>query len=734
MKKILFLIAAVLISGFTAQAQVKTDKPRSKQPTAFAIVTDAETYKQIHTELMSYRDALEADGLSTYVVSGAWKNPAQVREELKKLYKKQPNLEGVVLVGDIPVAMIRNAQHMTTAFKMDQEKFPMKESSVASDRFYDDLHLEFDFIAQDTARPLNFYYDLSHTSPQQLNPTFYSGRIAYPSDFGGDKYEGLAKFLRKVVDEKQRPGPLASLLTFAGDSYNSDCLTVWLDEQVAIAENFPQTLKNNHSLKQLNFRMDNFMKFSLFDELERPDLDAAFFNEHGLPAKQVINGDIPALTTNIRMDAIRGDIYHQMLREKAKKGGDPQGAKAYFKKSYHLSDAFFDGLENRDSIRRADSADRKNSYIDLHDLSKLRPQPRFVMLNACYNGSFHQSAYMAAGYLFGDGRTVAVQGNTVNVLQDRWTYELVGLLSHGVRIGQWNRHIATLEGHILGDPTYHYTSISDNTLGGDLVTARHNLPKWKALLNSPYADVRSIALRVLNEAGDQGITSQELLATMQESSLVTTRMECLKLLANRRDEYAAKAIERGLYDSYELTRRNAADYAWKSGDPALMPAIADVYLNYPESQRVNYLLQKSLSLFPSEPMLEALEKVIANSPDLAREKLSASVTKQMKAIESRNQSGLHKIMDAGTLPAERIAAIRSVRNNTYHKYVPQYIEFLKDAKRGTKMRVMMAEALGWFSGSRERETIIEACNTLLTEKSIAPELKLELQQTLNRLK
>ena len=59
---------------------------------------------------------------------------------------------------------------------------------------------------------------------------------------------------------------------------------------------------------------------------------------------------------------------------------------------------------------------------------------------------------------------MATQGNTVNVLQDRWTYELVGLLSHGVRVGQYNRLIASLEGHIIGDPAFRFQPVEPNTL------------------------------------------------------------------------------------------------------------------------------------------------------------------------------------------------------------------------------------------------------------------------------
>lgn len=142
--------------------------------------------------------------MSAYIVSGNWESPDQVRKEIVALSRRKPVLEGIVLVGDIPVAMIRNAQHLTTAFKMDEEAFPFIESSVPSDRFYDDLHLTFDFIRRDSVHPDYFYYKLREDSPQQLQPALYSGRIKYPEAKGEDKYKAIAEYLYKVVRENRK--------------------------------------------------------------------------------------------------------------------------------------------------------------------------------------------------------------------------------------------------------------------------------------------------------------------------------------------------------------------------------------------------------------------------------------------------------------------------------------------------------------------------------------------------
>ena len=131
-------------------------------------------------------------------------------------------------------------------------------SSVPSDRFYDYLHLTFDFICQDSVNTSHFYYKLREDSPQQLRPTFYSGRIKYPEARGGDKYEAIAKYLAKAVREKKRANLLDCFVSFTGSGYNSECLLAWMDERLALTENFPLAWKNSRTAKFLNFRMEDY--------------------------------------------------------------------------------------------------------------------------------------------------------------------------------------------------------------------------------------------------------------------------------------------------------------------------------------------------------------------------------------------------------------------------------------------------------------------------------------------
>jgi HEAT repeat protein len=718
-------------------AQTKIEQPaKSKNKTSFAIVVDSETYDHVKGELHAYRDALEADGLATYVVSGEWERPDELREELVDLYakslKKRP-LEGIVLVGDIPVARVRGAQHMTTAFKMNEEAFPMVESSVSSDRFYDDLALRFEYIKQDSLKPSHFYYRLTSDSAQKLNPTYYSGRILYPKELGGDKYEAIAEYLRKVVRERNAVGQVQNIVTYAGGGYNSDCLTVWIDETKALNEGFPLTARNdNQARKQLNYRMDTHMKYRLFDELQRPEVDVMLFNEHGDFDRQYIDGHSVNDNNEERMAVLKSEIYYYLDREKKKPDGDIAGAIEYFKGEYHLTDAFFaDYADPQRPVAKRENKER--GEILLADLATLAPapQPRFVMLNACYNGSFHQNGYIAGYYIFSPGRTVVAQGNTVNVLQDRWTYEMLGLLSHGVRIGQYNRMIATLEGHIIGDPAFRFKPVVANTLAVDLVINKNNKKVLQKYLEAPYADMQSAALRMMTDGGM--LSATEILTFMRNCKFATTRMECLKLLSRFGGDEFTEAIKLGLQDNYELTRRNAATYAMRTGREDLLPTMADVFVNYPESQRVGYSLSGAFSVMPKDAAIEAVSVAIEGSTYLDKTSLASQLLKGIKGQQNRKAKGFATIMNSEADIDDRISALRTIRNYPYHEYVPEYLKLLKDPSQPLQLRVIMAEALGWFTMSKEKQTIIEGCEQLIGTNPEAALLD-EARKTIARLK
>lgn len=726
--KIILLFLSFLIWIQPGFGKVKIQKPRSQHPTAFAIIIDETTLEKTKRSVEAYRDALEADGLATYMISDSWKNPEQVKAEIVKIYKRKPTLEGVVFIGDIPIALVRNAQHMTTAFKMNEETFPFPESSVPSDRFYDDLHLTFDFIRQDSVNADHFYYKLREDSPQRLNPAFYSGRIKYPEARGGDKYEAIAKYLDKVVREKKKTNTLDCFVSFTGSGYNSECLLAWMDERLALTENFPLAWKNSRDARFLNFRMEDYMKYRLFDELQREEVDLMLFHEHGAPQRQYIcDGPAPRGLKSC-MAYVESAIFSFVKREIERKKGTPEEIMEHFIREYALAPDFFRNF-SMEKVAEKDALERLQTSIVLEDLKDLRTNPRFVLFDACYNGSFHEAGNIAGYYIFNDGNTVVTQGNTRNVLQDRWTIEMIGLLSQGVRVGQWNRLVATLEGHIIGDPTFHFTPIAPNTVGVDLVTQKNNREVWEKYLDASYADLQSVALRMLVE-NDAGKTmSPLLLSVYKKSGFNSVRMEALKLLSRYADDNFVEAIRLGLYDAYELIRRNAASYVGKCGDPRLTEAAVDVLLNFPEAQRVNYALQGALPLLPAGEVEKELRNLAFGD-----ENERIRLLRQLQMQVTQNTEDLEMLQSSDSPRAERISTIRLVRNYPRHANIDRYLAIVANDRNDPEVRVNMAEALGWFHYSYRKDEIRRSLENMLNTPKLPEELRLEIVQTINRLK
>ena len=167
---LLFAIAAVLLGAGTLGAAPKAPKASG----TFAIFIDKASYDACRAEVDAYRDQLVSEGLNAVVLSGDWATPEQVKARIASLSRKKPALEGMVLIGDIPVVRVRQGQHMTTAFKMNENTFPRVESSVTSDRYYDTPSLDFEFFDRDSLG--HFYYNLTEKGAQHVQPAWYSGR------------------------------------------------------------------------------------------------------------------------------------------------------------------------------------------------------------------------------------------------------------------------------------------------------------------------------------------------------------------------------------------------------------------------------------------------------------------------------------------------------------------------------------------------------------------------------
>ena len=700
-------IAAAIFCGIAsiAAAQVKVEKCGVKSPTAFAIITDSETLSKCAEEFHAYKQVLEEEGLGTYIISADWKGPEEVKAEILALAGKKPRLEGVVFAGDIPIVKVRQGQHLTTAFKMNEEAWPMEESSVPSDRFYDDFGLSFDFICRDTVETDVFYYRLSEEGAQHLRPDIYSARMKVPAVMKGDKYEIMRKYLRKVVDAHRQNNALDNLTFFAGHGYNSDCLTLWRQKPVVFREYFPYVFSQASHNRFLNFREDRHMKWNLLSEVARKDVDLFVFSEHGAPDTQYINESKVADNLDEDMDYLRRSLA-ESYKYYAGKGHGEDFMKEAVEQEYRLS-----RKDVSDSAMAAyavaDSLEYAQANIFLDDIMKGHSNAKMIVFNACYNGSFHnREGYVAGCHVFGDGECIVAQGNTVNVLQDKWEDKLMGYLSIGERAGMWQKEVAYLESHLIGDPTFRFTP-HDKTeeklrdrLHNDLVFNELNPSVWEKYTYSDNSLLRCAGITHLGYIDAKA--AHKRAAEMFGDPSWTVRIHAFNTLATDPDADFATFVRIGLEDIYEVVARNSVRMAAALGDTSLIPDVKAFKKAHPEMVRASG---------------HAADDAIA---------LLSGTGHYSKSTEGA--------ADKEKPLKKRVNDIRTFRNGRSIFAVDPLLHIVGDASDDLYVRTVACEALGWYEQSVCRGEIIESLSGMLVNGTDIPQqIQAEIKKTIKRL-
>lgn len=712
--------------AFSAGAQ-SIEQPVSKShPAAFAIVIDKDTYENAREEVTAYRNSLEARGLATYIVSDNWGKPEAVRQVLKDLYGQKPKLEGAVLIGNIPVPMIRDAQHLTSTFKMNQQ-IDWKRSSVPSDRFYDDFDLKFNFIRQDSSRQEYFYYSLAPESVQYIEMDIYTARIKPPVVPGKSSVEQIRAYLKKAAGFHLQKNPLDQVMIYAGHGYHSESHNAWSGEQLALKEQIPGLYRAGSGVKILNFRTATHMKPLLLSEVGRKDLDLAVFHTHGDDVTQLINGVPYASNPAPSIDNVRRYLRSK-VRAASEKGQDTAAVKKRFHESMGVPYAWMDDALT-DSVRRADSLFDANVDIVTSDLAGIKSNASFVLLDACDNGSFHLDDYVAGHYSFGEGNTAVTYAATIGVLQDQWANQGLGLLALGVRAGNWLRQVAYLESHLFGDPAYAFTSTGSRDLNAVIVNKDKEEAAWLKLLKDPEADVQVLALQRLasvSPAKAPGLLKKTYLS----SPYGVVRLQSLYLLSRQSTPELIDVLKLAVDDPYEKVRRIAVNRIGTSGNAELLPALVGSLIRDRHSERVNYNARNSLAFFDHRAVNEELKKQLEEAGWLYdREEFGQSLLKAEATSEFRFKRDYESIADPAKPLKERRFNIRTMRAYAYHQAVPSAIKIALNPADDPQLRVEAVEALSWFGNSYRVNEIIEACRKITEDASAKEDLKLQAQKT-----
>ena len=690
----------------------------------FAIVIDTETYAACKSDVDAYRDAVSAEGLAAWVEARRWVSPEEVAGYLR-VANKDRDMVGAVLVGDIPIAMVSRAQHMTSAFKMQQDPGDLFNTSVPTDRFYDDFDLKFDFVsAQDTLGYRYFYYNLSGFGAQDIECDIYTGRIK-PTLDGEQGYEQLRKYFRKVVAEKKSANRADRIVSFTGSGSFSNSLVAWKDETVTLEEQFPEAFTSSDGARFYFFSMYPEIKQIAIKELKREDLDLALFHEHGVPDTQYVGGQVPATTLDGFFETAKHEV-RAMIATKQRYGKTREEAIAEISDRYGLDSLWFQGLDDP-KVKEQDSLYADRELIRIGEVAGIAPNSRITMFDACYNGDFREKDCIASSYIFSDGKAVVSLGNSVNVLQDKSSSDLLGLIACGYNVGQMAQMTNILESHIIGDPTMHFAS---DVKAPDFYN--DDVAYWKDVLSGSYpADIRSLALYKLHRLGCPNMDSL-LLETYRGSKEYTVRLQCLLLAAYYSGASYIELLKDAMDDPYEFIRRKAVYWCGETGDESFAPYIAKAYMRDYMSLRMDFNISTAAAYY-GQSVKDALSQEVAGGFAFDKEGFLAEACKKVDQACSIKGFMAEVLNDPKTTPRRFSSYINSIRNSPDPAFAPRLMEIASDGGKDVQMRIDAVEALGWYVRYNKRAEIITAFEDLLPRET-DPGLCDELAKTINRLK
>jgi hypothetical protein len=720
MKKLFLILMTVFVFVFDADAR-----------DGFAIVIDKESYIQAKNEVDNYAATIEKiQNLKVYLVIDRWGVPDSIRAELIRLHtqKKEPIL-GTVLIGDIPVAMIRDGQHMTSAFKMDQKR-DRKESSVPSDRYYDDFGLKFKYIDQDKDAPY-FYYSVTANSEQRLRPDIYSGRIR-PTDNGGvSRYTKLKDYLVKLVKEKNANHHLKQMFYFSGHGYISESKVARIDEKAAFFEHFPSLKGRVNAISYMDHTDQNPVKERVMNELMRNDLDLAILHHHGYWDTEYFNNIDKPQTINEAKEFIKKYCREHILAAKQRKK-DYEALRTELEKKFDLPKSWLaDALDSNLTVK--DSLEDAAADLHIEDFKKYGYQPNtpVVVIDACFCGSFHLNDCIADEYIFQPGRTVVCIANSVNVLQDKWSDRFIGLIGEGGCVGDVVRYSTYLESHVIGDPTFRFCP-DTKSIDIDHVINENKVSEWKKLLKNGTPDAQSLAIEHLSRL--KAITSEELKTIYEDSPYGIVRLQALMSIADFKDDNFIKVVEMASQDSYELLQRQAIRFIARSGDERLIPALIKLAITNNTSDRCNFNAKNALSAYPKDKLLAEFARQYDN-PSVCymhKDSIGLLIKKTIEGCANHWVKEIKSIADTATTPKNLINNIRLMRNNCVYYLVPELLDHF-DEIADPEMQVALIEALGWHGYSVTAPLISERALKISQNEKYKPEVRNEALKTYNRI-
>lgn len=732
----IFFALALGVCAFGARAQKK----------GFAVVVDSISYREAKTEILDYVRAIEdVQGMRVYTVIDRWGIPDSIREELKRLYaQKDAPIAGCVFMGDIPVPMIRDAQYLCSAFKMSQ-KMPWRDSSVPSDRFYDDFGLQFRFLKNDSTAPY-FYYSLTSDGDQQVKPNIFSGRIRPTDTAGSSRYEKLRAYLSKATYRKRHPERLTSMFVYTGSGSLSESKVAHIDEMGSMREHFPasanakgafpngiQMLSNTGvTFSYMDYSDAPYIKTKLMTEMMRPDLSVGLMHHHGDYDTQYLSSYPRPQGRAEALEYLR-HCYAQRIGNAYRFGENVDSVKHVLCERDGVPYAWLDSLDER-QVNEQDSIESSRQNLTLPDFQRFgyKPNCRLVLFDACYNGSFHRDDCIANEYIFQSGSTIAGLGATVNVLQDKWPDRYLGLMSRGMMVGYMNMLNADLEMHVIGDPTFCFLPDSNDAKSSlPDIQAKSSLPGIQAKSSLP--DIQALTIRRLADSGV--LSSDSLKEIMRSSPYGIVRLEAYQAIRERGyNQDFVDALLLGANDDFELLQRFAVNDIIHCGDARLTDTYARLLTQNNTSARVAFNALDGVQFFPKQSLLKAVEhcldslSVYVVNPDDYRQSLINKISKYFDRWDE----------DIDRLCMDSLSHRRAMLQADFMRiYLPPYqaarVAAYTEKVDNEELQTALLGALGWHRLGFQVEEVRASVRRMAANRRLPQAVRSEAVRTLKRL-
>lgn len=242
----------------------------------------------------------------------------------------------------------------------------------------------------------------------------------------------------------------------------------------------------------------------------------------------------------------------------------------------------------------------------------------------------------------------------------------------------------------------------------------------RALLDSPYADLRNLAMHRLWRYGADGL-SQLYADTFRNSPVAMERYTALSLLEKLNDDNYRDLLPTALADANEFIRRTTVSRMGRVGRDEYVADLVAAYFDDTQAERVVFQIENNLQAFSPE----AVDKALGERKCARTDKLRKAFGRQTTANEG--------ILGDGAESKWRKLYIKSLRNNNIHASLSDYLAILDNPAEEESLKLILLDALAWYNQSYRRDEILTACDRLRrSTKSKA--LRNQALRTINRLK